>query len=74
MYGTTSESRQYLMTVGNLRKQTLANRTKYWSKVQLLMNNLGFNLCVAPWSLVMRSVAYFGMRVSQQSGGPRNIG
>jgi len=24
-----------------------------------LMNNLGFNLCVAPQSLVMRLVAYF---------------
>jgi len=24
-----------------------------------LLNNLGFNLCVAPWSLVMRLVAYF---------------
>ena len=23
------------------------------------MNDLGFNLCVAPWSLVMRLVAYF---------------
>ena len=24
-----------------------------------LLNNLGFNLCVVPWSLVMRLVAYF---------------
>jgi len=24
-----------------------------------LLNDLGFNLCVAPWSLVMRLVAYF---------------
>ena len=24
-----------------------------------LLNDLGFNLCVVPWSLVMRLVAYF---------------
>jgi len=24
-----------------------------------LLNDLGFNLCVAPWSLVVRLVAYF---------------
>jgi len=27
-----------------------------------LLNNLGFNLYVAPWSLVMRLVAYFGVK------------
>ena len=27
-----------------------------------LLNDLGFNLCVVPWSLVMRLVAYFGVR------------
>ena len=32
--------------VENLRKQALANRTKHKSRVQLLMNDLGFNLCV----------------------------
>ena len=26
-----------------------------------LLNDLGFNLCVAPWSLVMRLVTYFGV-------------
>ena len=26
-----------------------------------LLNNLGFNLCVAPQSLVVRLVAYFGV-------------
>ena len=25
------------------------------------MNDLGFNLCVAPWSPVMRLVTYFGV-------------
>ena len=27
-----------------------------------LLNNLGFNLCVMPRSLVVRSVMYFGVR------------
>ena len=27
-----------------------------------LLNDLGFNLCVAPWSPVVRLVAYFGVR------------
>ena len=26
-----------------------------------LLNDLGFNLCVAPWSPVVRLVAYFGV-------------
>jgi len=26
-----------------------------------LLNDLGFNLCVAPWSLVVRLVTYFGV-------------
>jgi len=26
-----------------------------------LLNDLGFNLCVAPWSSVVRLVAYFGV-------------
>jgi len=26
-----------------------------------LLNDLGFNLCVASWSLVMRLVVYFGV-------------
>jgi len=27
-----------------------------------LLNNLGFNLCVAPWSLVVRLVTYFRVK------------
>ena len=27
-----------------------------------LLNDLGFNLCVVSWSLVVRLVAYFGVR------------
>ena len=26
-----------------------------------MLNDLGFNLCVAPWSPVVRLVAYFGV-------------
>ena len=26
-----------------------------------LLNDLGFNLCVVPWSLVVRLVMYFGV-------------
>jgi len=26
-----------------------------------LLNDLGFNLCIAPWSPVMRLVTYFGV-------------
>jgi len=26
-----------------------------------LLNDLGFNLCVVPWSLVVRLVTYFGV-------------
>ena len=73
IYSTIFENRQYLVMMKNLKKQALANRTKCWSGVQLLMNNLGFNLCVVPQSLVVRLVVYFRMRVSQQGRGPRNI-
>ena len=37
------------------------------------MNNLGFNLCVAPWSLVVRLVAYFGVDGSHQKRDPKEI-
>jgi len=38
-----------------------------------LMNDLGFNLCVAPWSLVMRLVAYFRVEGSHQNRGPKEV-
>ena len=41
-------------------------RYRKWSKdvgaKSDLWNNLGFNLCVAPWSPVVRLVVYFGVR------------
>jgi len=36
-----------------------------------LLNDLGFNLCVAPRSLVVRLVAYFGVVESCQDRGPK---
>jgi len=38
-----------------------------------LINDLGFNLCVVPWSLVMRLVVYFGMEGSHQNRGPKEV-
>jgi len=36
-----------------------------------LLNDLGFNLCVVPWSLVVRLVTYFGVVESRQDRGPK---
>jgi len=38
-----------------------------------LINDLGFNLCVMPWSLVVRLVAYFGVEESRQRRGPKEV-
>ena len=38
-----------------------------------LMNDLGFNLCVGPWSLVMRLVTYFRVEGSCQNRGPKEV-
>jgi len=37
------------------------------------MNDLGFNLCIAPWSLVVRLVTYFRVDGSRQKRGPKEI-
>jgi len=37
------------------------------------MNNLGFNLCVAPRSPVVMLVAYFGVEESRQNRGPKKV-
>jgi len=36
-----------------------------------LLNDLGFNLCVAPRSPVVRLVTYFGVVKSRQDRGPK---
>ena len=45
--------------------------TSEWSTT--LMNDLGFNLCVVPWSLVVRLVAYFRVKESHQRKGPWEV-
>ena len=57
-YYTTLENRQYLAMIKKPKRRL------WWKEKDVgveydLMNNLGFNLCVAPQSLVMRLVAYF---------------
>ena len=38
-----------------------------------LMNNLGFNLCVVPWSPVVILVVYFRVEGSHQRRGPKEV-
>jgi len=38
-----------------------------------LVNDLGFNLCVVPWSPVMRLVTYFGVKGSHQNRGSKKV-
>ena len=38
-----------------------------------LMNDLGFNLCVTPRSLVVMLVTYFGVKESHQNRGPKEV-
>jgi len=51
-----------------------SDRQKKMSEQSLtLMNDLGFNLCVVPWSLVMKLVTYFGVEGSRQNRGPKEV-
>jgi len=53
----------------------IERRLRQWDKdigvESNLLNDLGFNLCVAPWSPVVRLVAYFGVVESRQDRGPK---
>ena len=49
--------RMYLAMI----ERRLRQRDKDVGAESDLLNDLGFNLCVAPWSLVVRLVAYFGV-------------
>jgi len=42
-----------------------------WSTT--LMNDLGFNLCIASWSPVVMLVIYFGVKESYQNRGPKKV-
>jgi len=46
-------------------------KTSEWSMT--LMNDLGFNLYIAPWSLVIRLVTYFEIEESCQNRGSKEV-
>jgi len=52
------ENRGYLIVITEPERR-LQQTSKDIRAENDLLNNLGFNLCVVPWSLVMRLVAYF---------------
>jgi len=54
-------------------KEGSGGQVKTLEQSTTLMNNLGFNLCVAPQSLVMRLVAYFRVEGSHQNRGSKKV-
>jgi len=54
-------------------KDSSGRQKKMLEQSTTLMNDLGFNLCVASWSLVMRLVTYFGVEGSHQNRGPKEV-
>jgi len=52
------ENRGYLIVIAEPEKRLWRTGKDIRAENDLL-NNLGFNLCVVPWSLVVRLVAYF---------------
>jgi len=52
-------------------EERLRQRGKDVGAENNLLNDLGFNLCVAPRSPVVRLVAYFGVVESHQDRGPK---
>jgi len=54
-----------------IRERRLRRRDKNVGVESDLLNDLGFNLCVAPQSPVVRLVAYFGVREVAKNGGPK---
>ena len=54
-------------------KRRLQQKEKNVRAKYNLMNDLGFNLYVALWSLVMRLVTYFGVEESHQNRGPKEV-
>ena len=54
-------------------KEGSSRQKKISEQSTTLMNNLGFNLCVVLWSLVMRLVIYFIVERSCQNRGSKEI-
>jgi len=52
------ENRGYLIVIAEPERR-LQRTGKDVRAENDLLNNFGFNLCVVPWSLVVRLVAYF---------------
>ena len=58
MYYTTLENRGYLIVITEPERR-LQQTDKDVRAENDLLNDLGFNLCVVPWSLIVRLVTYF---------------
>jgi len=54
-------------------KDNSGGQKKTLEQSTTLMNDLGFNLCVAPQSPVVRLVTYFGVIGSRQNRSPKEI-
>jgi len=54
-------------------KSRLWQTRKMSEQSMTLMNNLGFNLCIAPQSPVVRLVTYFGAEKSYQNRGSKEV-
>ena len=54
-------------------KENSSEQIKTLEQSTTLMNDLSFNLCVAPWFSVVRLVTYFRIEGSCQNRGPRDI-
>ena len=54
------ENREYLIVIAEPERRLQQTGKDVGVKNDLL-NDLSFNLCIAPWSPVMRLVVYFGV-------------
>jgi len=55
-----------------IRERRLRRQDKDVGAESDLLNDLGFNLCVAPWSPVVRLVAYFGVEKVAKTEVPKS--
>jgi len=55
-----------------IRERRLWQQDKDVGAESDLLNDLGFNLCIAPWSPVMRLVAYFGVEKVTKTEVPKS--